>query len=105
MSTFFWDNQSFDDIVVEGPVIGQKDVFIAKLDSSGVFQWVRELPGLGSISHGNQDFLKTDNEGNVCFAGKFKGNINWGDLYNTVSTGITNDAVFLNTVRTEHFFW
>jgi hypothetical protein len=93
-SSFLWDDSPFDDLAIEGPLNGGTDVFIARLNADGDFLWIRELPGAGSLEQGGQNFLKADGEGNVCFAGNFRGNINWGNN-TTVSEGFSNDAIFL----------
>lgn len=84
---------SFDSITASGP-IGGYDFFIAKLNSTGVFQWVREAPVNGKAYVGKRNFLSLDNFGNIYFAGSTSGTINWGNNITTVST-IYQDGLIL----------
>lgn len=94
-SSLLWDDLPFEGISLEGPIGGGSDFFIAKFNASGAIQWIREVPGAGSVSQGSQNFLEVDHQGNVSFVGEFKGNINWG-VQTTVSSGVFYyDALFL----------
>ena len=54
---------------------GNKDVFVLKLNSSGVFQWVYTAGGTDEdVSYG----LDIDSSGNIYAVGSFKGTINFG---------------------------
>jgi hypothetical protein len=85
----------FDNITAEGPN-GGYDFFLSKLNSSGVFQWVREVPGTGNGKAfvGKRKFLNIDTFGNVCFAGSTSGTVNWGNNMTTNST-IYQDGLVL----------
>lgn len=86
----------FDNIVSEGPVQGYQDTYIAKLNSAGNFQWVREVPGSGSLMSGNRNILSLDNEGNVYFGGYTTGTVNWSTTLSTTTVGFSNrDAIVL----------
>jgi hypothetical protein len=56
---------------------GQKDVFLAKYDSIGVFQWVRQGGGPGSNTSAG---ITLDEEGNVFITGWFAEEIQFGDI-------------------------
>lgn len=85
---------TFGSLVAEGPVNFSYDIFITKLNSSGTFQWVKEVPGAGKAFVGKRKFLKVDNTGNVYFAGSTAGTVNWGNSVTTNST-IYQDGLFL----------
>ncbi len=84
---------TFDNIVAEGPS-GGYDFFIAKLNTSGNFQWVREVPGAGRAFVGKRNFFTLDTIGNIYFAGSASQNVNWGNNITTTST-IYQDALIL----------
>jgi Beta-propeller repeat len=54
---------------------GGNDIFIAKCNNSGVFQWVQKVGGTGSDTG---TALAVDGSGNVYFTGYFQGMINIG---------------------------
>ncbi len=86
---------TFDGITAEGPN-GGYDFFLSKLNSSGAFQWVREVPGTGTgkVFVGKRKFLNLDTSGNVYFAGSTSGTVNWGNSLTTNST-IYQDGLVL----------
>lgn len=87
---------AFDSITAEGPVSGMfSDFFVAKLNESGTFQWVKEIIGSGVIEHGYRNYLSTDGFGNVYFAGKTRGTINWENGTTTSPSGFSSDAILL----------
>ena len=87
---------SFGSITVEGPTVGLfNDVFIAKLNASGTFEWVKEVPGGGTLDHGYRNFLATDAQGHVYFVGKTRGTINWDESTTTAAQGFSSDAIVL----------
>ncbi|MFA7445339.1 MAG: T9SS type A sorting domain-containing protein [Flavobacteriaceae bacterium] len=94
LSSQLWDNLPFEGISLEGPIAGGEDFFIAKFNTLGTIQWIKELQGAGEVVQGSQNFLEADSQGNVSFVGKFRGNINWGAQV-TASTGTSYDAIFL----------
>lgn len=79
-SSTLYGAYAFDNITAEGP-IGGYDFFLSKLNTSGVFQWVREVPGSGTgkVFVGKRKFLNTDTLGNVYFVGSTSGTVNWGN--------------------------
>lgn len=95
-SSYLFSNYTFDGIETEGPLTMFSDVFIAKLNAQGAFQWVREVPGAGFLDPGSRKSLTADVQGNVYFAGSTRGTINWADGI-TTTTGIdyNNDAIVL----------
>lgn len=93
-SSALYGAYTFGSLMAEGPVNFSYDIFIAKLNSSGTFQWVKEVPGAGKAFVGKRKFLKVDNTGNVYFAGSTAGTVNWGNSVTTNST-IYQDGLFL----------
>jgi Secretion system C-terminal sorting domain len=85
---------TFDNIVAEGPTNNDYDFFIAKLNTTGNFQWVREVPGSGRAFIGKRNFITLDTIGNIYFAGSTSQNVNWGNSITTTST-IYQDALIL----------
>lgn len=84
---------SFGSITAQGPN-GGYDIFIAKLNVTGTFQWVKEAPGSGRVFVGKRNFLNIDSSGNVYFAGSTSGIVNWGNNITTTST-IYQDGLLL----------
>lgn len=95
MSSFLFIDTAFDEFDVEGPVQSFEDFFIAKLDATGAYQWVREVPGAGSAAQGNRNFLSLDNNGNVYFAGYTSGTTNWDETTQTSVDGFSNRDAFI----------
>lgn len=85
----------FDTIQTDGGSGFFSDFFLAKLNSAGAYQWVREVPGAGSISTGNRNFLNIDATGNVYFAGRTAGLIQWSEDITTETDNFGGDAVLL----------
>jgi hypothetical protein len=96
-SSYLFGPFMFDAIQAEGPVdsFGFSDAFITKLNASGEFQWVREVPGAGQLSQGGRNFLDLDPEGNLYFAGRTRGTISWNENIMTSTSGFNNDAIVL----------
>lgn len=92
-SSTLYGAYAFDGITASGPNNGY-DVFISKLNSAGVFQWVKEVPNGGFAFLGKRNFLNLDALGNVYFAGSVTGTINWGNNVITNST-IYQDGLIL----------
>jgi hypothetical protein len=84
---------SFDTIIAEGPT-GGYDFYIAKLNATGNFQWVREIPGAGRAFVGKRNYLNLDVAGNIYFAGSTSGTVNWGNNITTIAT-IYQDGLVL----------
>lgn len=96
MSSFLFIDTSFDEIDIEGPAQAFEDFFIAKLDANGDYQWVREVPGIGSAAQGSRNFLNFDNSGNIYFAGYASGTIDWNAAIQTSVNGFGNrDALIV----------
>lgn len=95
LSSYLFGSFMFDDIVAEGGnAFG--DFYLAKLNSEGAFQWVREAPGTaGQIILGKRNFLNIDTQGNVYITGKTKWEINWNSEITTSPIGNNPDAVVL----------
>jgi hypothetical protein len=86
----FWGSISFDGINLESS--GWDDIFVAKLDKDGVWQWAKrgEVPGT-SDRRFLVDEISTDFNGNSYIVGNFKENITFGDITLTSS----NYSVFI----------
>ncbi|MBA4153514.1 T9SS type A sorting domain-containing protein [Flavobacterium sp.] len=85
---------TFDSITAEGPTGNGYDFFLAKLNSAGFFQWVKEVPDGGRAFIGERNFLSLDVSGNIYLAGSTSGTVNWGNNIITTST-IYQDAMVL----------
>jgi hypothetical protein len=94
MSSYLFTSNNFDDIAIEGPENMFDDIFIAKLNAAGTFQWVREVEGPGHAGIGNRNFLTVDGQGNVYCTGTTSGTTNWDSDTTTVS-GLDTDALLL----------
>jgi outer membrane protein assembly factor BamB len=94
-SSQIYEMSQFDGIDTEGPSGSFEDMFIAKLNAGGDYQWVREVPGEGIMGVGHRIFLDLDAEGNVYFGGRTGGNINWGNGITTSSEDNVGDLLVL----------
>ena len=80
----------------EGPTSGGVDFFITKLDADGNFIWLREVPGNGSVQHGNRHYLDIDTAGYLYFTGSTFGSIDWGNnISSSTSPALNSDTVIL----------
>ena len=87
---------TFDGIATEGPVSGMfSDFFLTRLNASGTFQWVREVPGAGQAYGGKRNYLTCDASGNVYFSGFTRWAIDWGNGITTDTGGFASDAMLL----------
>jgi hypothetical protein len=87
---------AFGDFMTEGPTGDfPADFFVTKLNATGDFQWVREVPGNAFAQPGNRNFLETDADGNVYFAGLTRGDADWGNGQATSVTGTDARAFVL----------
>lgn len=94
-SSHLFDAYSFDDITTEGPNNLFGDFFIAKLNTEGEFQWVREVMGSGTATQGYRNFLDIDDEGNIYFTGITTQTVNWGNGISTTPAGMGIDGLVL----------
>ena len=94
-SSTLYGAYTFGGITAQGPN-GGYDFFLSKLNSTGTFQWVREVLGTGTgrVFVGKRKFLNLDTSGNVYFAGSTSGTVNWGNSITTNST-IYQDGLVL----------
>lgn len=79
----YWSGQLaiktlFGDIQAEGPE-WVYDFFLAKADSDGEFEWLREVPQVttGDATIGQLDFIDIQQNGNIVLGGKTRGLIEW----------------------------
>lgn len=88
----------FGSFTAEGPWNNfSGDFFLAKLDASGTFLWVREVPSgtMGTVDTGNRNYLDVNSEGFVTFAGSMRNTITWAEDITTSSQGFGSEALAL----------
>lgn len=94
-SSYLFTENDFGAIDIEGPGNSFEDIFITKLNASGDFQWVREASGSGKAGLGYRNYLSIDSQGNVYFAGKTAGTLNWGNGITTTIDSFQSDILVL----------
>ncbi|PKL84719.1 MAG: hypothetical protein CVV22_11475 [Ignavibacteriae bacterium HGW-Ignavibacteriae-1] len=77
---YFYTLANFGEHTISGST--NTDIFVAKLNSSGVWQWAKSAPGYG-FNRGNA--VDVDAAGNCFVTGGFDGNITIGDIILTSS--------------------
>lgn len=96
LTSELFEAYSFDAIIAEGPTDGFQDTYIAKLNATGNFQWIKEVPGSGSLIAGNRNILTLDDDGNIYFGGITSSTVNWSPTITTTTEGFGNrDAILL----------
>lgn len=87
--------RSFGAFSVPGPQTAYApDFYLACLDGSGEYLWVRDAPGNGKIEIGNRACLSIDSENNAYLAGRIQGATYWENDIVTYSLG-ANDAIVM----------
>lgn len=87
---------AFGTLTSQGPPSGlSDDIYVTKLDANGNFVWLREVPGSGKAYIGVKNFLTSDANGNVYFAGSTKGITNWTTGISTSISGFNTDVLVL----------
>jgi hypothetical protein len=70
------------------------DFFLTKLDSSGNFLWLKEVPHTptiaGDAKKAKINCIAADMQNNVYFCGFLRGSINWGNNVITTCTGVSD---------------
>jgi hypothetical protein len=97
-SSLLYGPYAFGSITAEGPENGfSGDFFLARLNASGEFQWVREIPAgsTGTVDSGNRNYLDVDSQGNVIFAGSTRNTIAWNNDIITTGQGFSSDGILL----------
>ena len=79
---YFWETASFGSFNLISN--GERDIFIAKIDSDGSWLWVNNAGGISDDDKGYG--ISTDNAGNVYVAGYFSGTASFGS-FNLTSNG------------------
>jgi hypothetical protein len=84
------------------------DFFITKLDSSGTFIWVKEVPHsssgpVGDATVGKLASISLDNSNNIYITGFQRGNINWGNF--TTSSAGFKDVLVLKYSSSGNLIW
>lgn len=96
-SSYLFGAYDFGGITAGGGGTGFfQDFFVARLNASGTFQWVREVPGAGKATPGKRNSLALDTAGNVYFAGMTGGSIDWGNGVSTDTPLAGNDAFVIS---------
>ncbi|MCB0805459.1 MAG: T9SS type A sorting domain-containing protein [Bacteroidales bacterium] len=96
----------FDSISVPGPS-WVFDFFLAKLDASGVYQWVKDVSeeSTGDATINGKNFLSVDAQNNVCISGYTRGTVEWSDEITTVTEGYGYDALAVAYSETGEVTW
>ncbi len=95
-SSYLFGAFDFGAIHAEGPTGSlNTDFFITKLNATGTFQWMREVPGEGYAVPGNRNFLSVDANDNVYFGGRASGTTDWGNGFTTSIDGFSNNDVIV----------
>ena len=79
---YFWETASFGSFNLISN--GERDIFIAKMDSDGNWLWVENAGGSSDDDKGYG--ISTDTDGNVYVTGSFSGKANFGS-FNLTSNG------------------
>lgn len=81
------DDFVFGTIQTQGPQ-WVYDFYLTKIDPSGNFLWVKEVPNSGPITGdaviGKLSYLKIDGQNNIYLTGFQRGTVNWGGITTTV---------------------
>ncbi|NNT71703.1 T9SS type A sorting domain-containing protein [Flavobacterium sp. IMCC34852] len=94
-SSHLFDGFSVGGITTEGPT-NNTDFFLAKFNTTGSVQWVREVPGTGGAEIGMRNFLALDPQGNIYLTGKTQGAIQWNaNVSSQTQTGSNRDVLIL----------
>ncbi len=104
-SSELFDSFPFDTIIPEGPTGGYFDFFLAKLNQTRNFIWVKEVPGMGSVTPGMTNSLEIDNEGNIYFGGNTRNTIQWNETISTTANGFSNDILVLKYNTSGNVIW
>ncbi len=77
------DTLSWGNITLQGPD-WVYDFFLVKVDSTGAFQWAREVPNptggiVGDFYIASRKCLAYDPQGRILLAGNLRGSIDWGN--------------------------
>jgi hypothetical protein len=104
-SSHLFDGFAISNITCEGPM-GNYDFFLAKFNSTGTVQWVKEVPGSGAAEIGHRNFLTLDAEGNIYMAGKTQGTIQWNATVSSQpQSGFNSDALILKYSPQGNVLW
>ncbi len=93
-----FDNVLFGNIQTQGPQ-WVYDFFLTKIDPSGNFLWVREVPNVsgsptGDARKANVNGVAIDHNNNIYLAGTLRSTVDWGSGIVTSTTG-SNDILLL----------
>ncbi len=104
-SSDLFGNFTFDAITAEGPMNGYTDFFLARLNNSGNFVWVKEVPGMGSANPGLSNYLDFDSDGNIYFGGSTRHVIQWNETVSTNVSTMNEDILILKYNPSGDILW
>jgi len=104
-SSYLFGNYTFGTHTTEGPVNGYSDFYLAKLNATGVYQWVKEVPGNGEVLLGNRNYLTMDATGNLYLAARTRGSIQWSPTVSTQSVNFNHDILVLKYNPQGNVLW
>jgi len=98
----------FGNIQAQGPA-WVYDFYITKIDPSGNFLWLREVPNAtppanGDATKGKSNSIALDGQNNIYFTGFLRYSINWGNNVITSSIG-GNDLLILKYNTNGNILW
>lgn len=84
--------------------IGNMDIFLLKLNSAGVFEWVKQVGGANPESARS---LAIDKEYNIIVTGDFKGDVNFDPgISNLIMNGGSNSDIYISKFNAAgNFLW
>lgn len=97
---YFTDNSNFNGSAVTG--FGGRDIFVAKYDGNGTFQWVQKAGGSG---RDEAKCIRADNNGNLYICGMYTGNTSFGTIAMTTSDGTQDSYVAKLSASDGSFQW
>ncbi|MDD3235233.1 MAG: SBBP repeat-containing protein, partial [Candidatus Cloacimonetes bacterium] len=74
---------------------GDKDIFVAKLDSTGNWLWAKSADGEGGSGGGDGRSIAVDSNSNVYLTGSIHEKVYFGSIILGSSTGNTEDNIFV----------
>ncbi|MCW3086149.1 MAG: hypothetical protein JWP12_3515 [Bacteroidetes bacterium] len=87
--------------------VGQRDIFISKLDASGNFVWAKAIPSRSANTYSFRPGIALDASGNVIVTGLFQGSVDFNPgagTFNMSSTGV-GDMFICKFDNAGNFTW
>ena len=76
--------------------VGQRDIFVQKLDSNGDFIWAK---GMGGFNYDDGDDIKVDKHGNIYLIGTFSGTVDFNPGNGSSYLSATGHTVFIQKMK------